>query len=169
MNNDNNVVFRSKVSRWIAGLYWGTLIFLAVMFIGISLFTPMDYFADVILFVTFFFIFVIILFTLYRAYRLNFIISKDTLFIQGLVKKHEIVLSEITDVRKVPIPFGFRLFGASFLGGRYYLPGVGNATVAMSNFDDGVLISTKKGYNYVITPLNPMKFIDDIKKIKKAH
>jgi len=34
----------------------------------------------------------------------------------------------------------------------------------MSNFDDGVLISTKKGYNFVITPLNPMKFIDDMKK-----
>lgn len=164
MKNNNDVVFKSKVSSWIAGLYWAILIFLVIMFIGVPFFAPMTFFNKINFVIVFFIVFLIILYTLFRAYRLSFIISKDRLLIGGLLKKHNIMFSDIKEVKKVPIPFGFRLFGASFLGGRYYLPGVGNATVAMSNFDDGVLISTKKGYNFVITPLNPMKFIDDIKK-----
>ena len=164
MINNNDIIFKSKVSKWIAGLYWAILIFLAVMFIGIPLFASMTFFDKIIFVIAFFIVFLIIVFTLFRAYRLSFVISKDRLLIGGLLKKHEIMFSDIKDAKKVPIPFGFRLFGASFLGGRYYLPGVGNATVAMSNFDDGVLISTKKGYNYVITPINPLKFIDDMKK-----
>lgn len=164
MNNTNNIVFKSKVSKWIAGLYWAILVFLVIMFIGIPLLAPMTFFDKSILVITFFIVILVIVFTLFRGYRLSFIIYKDKLIVGGLLKKHEITFSDIKEVKKVPIPFGFRLFGASFLGGRYYFPGVGNATVAMSNFDDGVLITTKKGYNYVITPLNPMKFIDDIKK-----
>ena len=164
MKNKNDIIFKSKVSNWIAGLYWTILIFLAIMFIGIPLLAPMTFFDKIIFVIAFFIVFLIIVFTLFRAYRLSFVISKDRLLIGGLLKKHEIMFSDIKDVKKVPIPFGFRLFGASFFGGRYYLPGVGNATVAMSNFDDGVLISTKKGYNYVITPINPLKFIDDMKK-----
>jgi hypothetical protein len=164
MNNTYNTVFKSKVSNWIAGLYWAILIFLVIMFIGIPLLTPMTFFEKSIFVITFFIVILVIVFTLFRGYRLSFIISKDKLLIGGLLKRHEIMFFDIKEVKKVPIPFGFRLFGASFLGGRYYFPGVGNATVAMSNFDDGVLVSTKKGYNYVITPLNPMKFIDDMKK-----
>ena len=164
MEINNDIVFKSKVSSWIAGLYWAILIFLAIMFIGVPLLAPMTFFDKIIFVIVFFMVFLVIVFILFRAYRLSFVISKDKLVINGLLKKHEIMFSDIKEVKKVPIPFGFRLFGASFLGGRYYLPGVGNATVAMSNFDDGVLITTKKGYNFVITPLNPMKFIDDMKK-----
>ena len=164
MKINNDFVFKSKVSNWIAGLYWAILIFLAIMFIGIPLLAPMTFFDKIIFVISFFIVFLIIVFTLFRAYRLSFVISKDRLLIGGLLKKHEIMFSEIKEVKKVPIPFGFRLFGASFLGGRYYLPGVGNATVAMSNFDDGVLVSTKRGYNFVITPLDPLKFIDNMKK-----
>ncbi|PNX49828.1 MAG: hypothetical protein BV457_00380 [Thermoplasmata archaeon M9B1D] len=163
MENNNEIVFKSVVSSWIAGLYWAILIFLVVMFIGVPLFTPMTFFEKSIFVLVFIIVFLIILYTLFRAYRLSFIISKDRLLITGLLKNHEIMFSDIKDVKKVPIPFGFRLFGASFLGGRFYLPGVGNATVAMSNFDDGVLVSTKKGYTFVITPKNPMEFIDDMK------
>ena len=167
MKQNNDIIFKSKVSKWISGLYWAILIFLAVMFIGVPFLSAMKYFEKVIFIITFLVVFLIIIFTLYKAYRLSFIISKDKLIIGGLLKRHELDFKEIKEVKKIPIPFGFRLFGASFLGGRYYLPGVGNATVAMSNFDDGVLISKKSGYNYVITPLDPMKFIDILKtKIK---
>jgi len=163
MKNNNEIVFKSMVSSWIAGLYWAILIFLIVMFIGVPLFTPMTFFGKSIFVITFFIVFLIILYILFRAYRLSFIISKDRLLINGLFKNHDIMFSDINEVKKIPIPFGFRLFGASFLGGRFYLPGIGNATVAMSNFDDGVLVSTKKGYNFVITPKNPMEFIDNMK------
>ena len=163
MNNENDNVFKSKMSKWIAGLYWSILIFLAVMFIGVPIISPMAFFEKSIFFITFFIVLLIIGFTLFRAYRLSFIISKDRLLIGGLFKNYNILFSDIKDIKKVPIPFGFRLFGASFLGGRYYLPGIGNATVAMSNFNDGVLVSTKKGNYFVITPLNPMQFIKNLK------
>lgn len=154
MKNDNDLVFKSKVSNWIAGLYWSILIFLGIMFFAVPYFSPM----------TFFVIFLIIGFTLFKAYRLYFIISNKSLIIGGLLKNHEILFSDINEVRKVPIPFGFRLFGASFLGGKYYFPGIGTAWVVMSNFDDGVLISTKRKKNYVITPRDPPHFIKIIKE-----
>ncbi len=164
MEKNNNNVFKSKVSKWIAGLYWAILIFLALMFIGIPLLSPMTIIEKSIFVITFFIILLVIGFTLFKAYRLSFIISTDRVLISGLLKKHEIMFSDIKEIRKIPIPFGFRLYGASFLGGRYYFPGVGNASVAMSNFDDGVLISTKKGYHFVITPLHPLTFIDHLNK-----
>jgi hypothetical protein len=160
----NDIVFKSTVSRWIAGLYWSIIIFLGVLFIGILILNPITFFQIAIFVIVFFMVFLIIIATIVRAYRLIFIISNDRLILAGLLKKHEVMYSDIKEVKKIPIPFGFRLYGASFLGGRYYFPGVGNATVAMSNFTDGVLISTKKGYHYVITPQNPGAFIEGVKK-----
>jgi hypothetical protein len=165
MNEDG--VFTSKVSKWIAGLYWSTLVFLVIMFIGIPLLSPMPLIEKLIFILVFSFVILVIAFTLYRAYRLRFITSVDRIIIHGLWKKHEIEFSDIADIKKIPIPFGFRLFGASLLGGWYYFPGVGKAIVAMSNFNDGVLISTKQGRHFVITPSNPMEFIDSIKKYLK--
>lgn len=165
--NMSDTVYGSKLSKWIAGLYWGILVFIALLFLGIGIFSPMAILEASILIITFFVIFIIIAYTLYKAKRLRFIISTDGLILDGLLKKYEIAFSDIKDLKKVPIPIGFRLFGASFLGGRYYLPGIGNATVAMSNFDDGVLISTNKGYHFVITPLHPLDFIKDVKRRMK--
>ena len=163
MKNNNDIVFKSRVSRWIAGFYCAILIFLGVMCIGVPFFTSMTFYNKIIYVTVFSIVFLIIFYTLFRAYKLMFVITKDGVLINGLLKKYKIIFSDVKEVKKVPIPLGFRLFGASFIGGRYYLPGVGNATVAMSNFDDGVLISTKGGYHYVITPIHPMRFIDDMK------
>lgn len=44
------------------------------------------------------------------------------------------------------------------------MPGIGKAWVTMGNFQDGVLISTKKGKHYVITPQEPLKFIETVKR-----
>jgi hypothetical protein len=164
MKRKDDSVFKSRVSHWIAGLYWAIVIFLCVMLIGIPLVTPMPLMGKTVFVITFVVVLFVIVYTLFRAYQLSFVITSNRLLIGGLLKKHEVLFSDIKEIEKIPIPFGFRLFGASFLGGRYYFPGVGNATVAMSNFDDGVLITTKKGYNFVITPLNPLKFIDTLKK-----
>jgi hypothetical protein len=164
MKNNKDILFKSKVSNWIAGLYWSILIFLVIMFIGVPFLSPMTFVEKNIFVINFLIIFLIIGFTLFKAYRLHFIISKKSLIISGLLKNHTILFSDINEVTKVPIPFGFRLFGASFLGGKYYFPGIGNAWVAMSNFDDGVMITTKLKKNYVITPKNPTKFIKLIKE-----
>jgi len=120
------------------------------------------------LFVTAFFgvfsvVIIVIAFTIKRAYGMKFSLTKDRLVIHGIFKKNVIKRSDIVSVEKVPIPFGFRLFGASFLGGWYYLPGIGKAWVTMGNFRDGVLITTREKSHYVITPRNPMEFIRKLK------
>ncbi len=163
MNSDNDIIFKSRVSKWITGLYIGILIFLFMMFIGMPFIAPMVFFEIIVFVAVYFIIIVVFVFTLYKAYRLVFIISKDQLIIVGLLKKHNIIFSDIKDVKKFPIPLGFRIFGASLLGGRYYFPGVGHASVAMSNFNDGVLVTTKNNYNFLITPMEPLRFIDSLK------
>ena len=63
------------------------------------------------------------------------------------------------------IPFGFRIFGASFYGGYYYFPSVGRAFMVITNFRDGILIKAEHE-NYVITPRDPKSFIEAIEKMK---
>jgi len=68
----------------------------------------------------------------------------------------------IASVERTLIPVGFRLFGASFYGGHYYIPRLGRAFMVITNFRDGVLIRAKGGH-YIITPSNPDDFIESIK------
>lgn len=113
-------------------------------------------------------ILLLFVFILYKAYTMQFTVTRKEIAISGIFKEHRIRILDILSVRKVPIPFGFRLGGASFLGGYYYLPGIGKAWVCMSNFSDGVLISAKTGrrekIHYVITPDDPQKFIRVVKR-----
>ncbi len=95
---------------------------------------------------------------------MRFTIEKNRIIVSGVFKENRIKIPDIKSINKVPIPAGIRLFGASFLGGWYYLPGIGKAWVTMGNFQDGVLISIKKGKHYVITPQEPLKFIETVKK-----
>jgi hypothetical protein len=162
--NPEDIVFKSTMSHWIAGLYWFLLFGIGCLFIAISLFQPATSSQPIILIIVYGIIAAIVLATLFRGYRLLFILLNDRLIIRGLLQKHEVLYSQIIEVKKIPIPFGFRLYGASFFGGKYYFPGVGTATVAMSNFNDGVLISTTNGYHYVITPQTPAVFIERITK-----
>ena len=71
-------------------------------------------------------------------------------------------LSAVRSVKRTLIPFGLRLFGASFHGGYYHVPGLGRTFMAITNFSDGVLIETKDG-NYIITPRNPDEFVSVLK------
>jgi len=65
--------------------------------------------------------------------------------------------SKVRSIRRVRIPFGVKLFGASSHGG-YYVPGLGRTFMAITNFSDGVLIGTEDG-RYIITPSSPDEFI----------
>jgi len=152
-------VFRSRMSGWIAGLYWGILVFLGAVLTGVPLLAGMAMLEGAVFLVVFAFIAVIFVCILASAYRMRFVIAKDEIIIKGIFRTSRIRKNEIKSVQKTPIPAGFRLFGASFLGGWYYLPGIGKAWVSMTNFSDGVLIATKQGKHFVITPVNPEKFI----------
>jgi hypothetical protein len=70
-----------------------------------------------------------------------------------------IKLDTIESVEKTLYPFGFKLFGASFHGGYYSIPGLGRAFIAITNLDDATLIKTAQN-NYIISPSNPEDFIE---------
>lgn len=160
----NETRFETRLSKWIAGMYWGILVFLVVLLVTMPLVTTMSYY-ELLAFVGLFIcILVLFVFILFRAYTMQYIVTADKVVIRGLFRTRDIPLSTLESVRKVPIPFGFRLLGSSFLGGWYYLPGIGRAWVAMTNFEDGVLLTTKKGKHFVVTPEKPQDFIGKVEK-----
>ncbi len=145
-------------------MYWSILAFLVFMLIAIPLLTEMSLWEKVLFLVVFLAVLAMFIFIMVKAYRMKFTIEENRIIVSGVFKENRIDIPDIKSIDKVPIPAGIRLFGASFLGGWYYLPGIGKAWVTMGNFEDGVLISTKKGKHYVITPQEPLKFIQTVKK-----
>lgn len=166
MNDVNDIIFKSRFSKWIAGMYWIVLASQIIILFGIPLTVPMTFVVKGLFVFIFTCISIMFVYLIWKGYTMEFIISKKQIIIYGLLRKISIDISNVENIKKIPIPFGFRLFGAQFLGGVYYFPGIGNASVTMNNFDDGVLITTKQKKNYVITPQNPQDFIKIILKIK---
>ncbi len=162
--NLTEMTFTPRLSKWIAGMYWSILAFLVFMLVVIPLLTEMSSWEKVLFLVVFLAVLGIFIFIMVKAYRMRFTIGEKQIIVGGIFKENRIKISDIKSIDKVPIPAGIRLFGASFLGGLYYLPGIGKAWVTMGNFQDGVLISTKKDKHYVITPQEPLKFIQTVKK-----
>src|SRR4030066_321809 len=107
--------------------------------------------------------------TVASIYRTRYVLTDNELVIEtsrliGGTKK--IPLDTIESLQRTLIPSGVRLFGAGFHGGYYYLPSLGRAFMAITNYHDGVLIKATNG-NYVITPRNPDEFIENIQKLKR--
>ena len=101
-------------------------------------------------------------------YRTRYVLTDSELVLQApklIGGSKRIPLETVESVQRTLIPFGFRLFGASFYGGYYYFPGVGRAFMVITNYRDGVLIKAANG-NYVITPSNPDDFIESVKPPK---
>lgn len=156
-------VFKPRLSRWITGMYWVILVFLGILLIGIPMAADLGFLGNLAFISLFSVIILVIIFVMFRAYRMRFTVTGSKVIVNGVFRKSIIDISDIKSVQKTPIPFGFRLFGASFLGGWYFLPGIGKAWVAMGNFKDGVLITTKQNRYYVITPSRPLEFIKTVK------
>jgi hypothetical protein len=90
----------------------------------------------------------------------------DTSSIIGGNKR--IPLEEIELVERTLIPIGLKLWGASFHGGFYRIPGLGKAFLAITNMGDGVLIRTQS-MNYIISPSEPDDFIDSLRSRMSAR
>jgi len=104
-------------------------------------------------------------------YRTSYVVTDDELVINTtrlIGGRKTIPLKKISSVEKTFIPFGTRLFGASFYGGYYHVPSLGRAFLVMTNFQDGLLIKTEQG-NYIITPSDPLGFKEIIESKIKNH
>ena len=169
------IVNKPEVSKAIAWSYGGLCIFIAAIAVGFALagiFTPMQ--AGGIVSATVLVIVEAIMLLILRSlYTTKYILTdcdiilKTTRLIGGT---KTIVLEDVESVEETLIPFGVRLFGTSFHGGYYEIPNLGRAFLAITNFNDGVLIRTTKG-RYIITPKNPVEFMEAAreKTAKKYH
>jgi hypothetical protein len=161
------MINKPEVSRSIALVYVGVAVFIVVIAVvllcfGLPLTNPAGIFALALLVV----VEAITLSILASIYRTEYVLEdnelvlKASLFIGG---NKRIALKTVKSVEKTLIPFGFRLFGASFYGGHCYIPSIGRVFAVITNFRDGILIRAQD-QTYLITPKNPEDFARTIRE-----
>jgi hypothetical protein len=161
-----DTVNRPNVSGYVAGSYVAIAVFIAaiIAFFGYaSFFTPLGILGLVAVAVSVV-VEAIMLRILASIYGTRYILTDGELIIRAtrlIGGTKRVDLKDVESVNRTLIPAAVRLFGASFYGGYYYIPGFGRAFVAITNFRDGVLVETKRG-NYVITPNKPEDFVKAI-------
>lgn len=157
-----SIINKPDVSRVIALSYGALVVFIAavtVFFSYAAFFTPMGNIGIVATIVSAF-VGIIILLILASLYRTRYILKNEELVINTtklIGGGRTIPLKTVESIEKTLMPFGVKLFGASFHGGYYYVPGMGRAFLTITNFRDALLIKTSHG-NYIITPSNPLDF-----------
>jgi len=159
---ENEVEFETEMSRSVSWFYFTTMILLGVLGGVIIIFTPLNTIEKILLMVLFTCIDLVLYYTLVRANRTLYTLNPHEIKIYGAMGIKAISYEQIESIKESAIPCGLRLFGSSFLGGWYYLPGIGRTWVSMTNFKDGVLISTQDNKKYLITPKEPRRFIEII-------
>jgi len=170
--NAMNVINKPKVSSFIAGTYVGLVVFIAAViafFTYAGFYTPMGI-TGLTAAVVSTFVEIIILLILTSIYATKYVLTDEELVIKTtklIGGSKRIHLRDVTYIERMLIPFGLKLFGASFHGGYYQIPGLGRAFLVITNFDDGVLIKTKHG-NYIITPKKPGDFTQIVNNAIKS-
>lgn len=96
-------------------------------------------------------------------YRTRYVVKNGRLSSKSIFAFINISTKEIARIEQTRIPFMLRGFGASLHSGWFYIPTVGWTRVIMTNLTDGVLIKTKDGKNYLITPSDPRNFVRSLK------
>ena len=167
-----SIINKPDVSRAIALIYEALVIFIAavtVFFFFAAFFTPMGI-VGIATSIVSAFVGAIMLLILASVYRTRYILTNEEFIIKTtklIGGSKTIPLTTLKYVEKTLIPFGLKLFGASFHGGYYHVPSMGRAFLSITNFKDGLLIKIGHG-NYVITPSNPLDFQEAIESRKTS-
>ena len=167
-------VNKPEISRIIAGFYVAMTVFVSVVFGVVFYFVytevpPNSLVAMAVLVPVIILVEGVMVWAVASIYRTRYVLTDTELVIEAsrlIGGKKRIPLETIQSMQRTLIPFGIKLVGASFHGGHYYIPSIGRAFIAITNFKDGVLIKATNG-NYVITPSNPDELIENIKKRKR--
>jgi len=161
-----NIINEPDVSKVIVWMYGGIGVFIAalmVFFAFSGFFTPMGV-TGIVSSIVLAFVEAVMLLLLRSLYRTRYILTDEELFIKTtklIGGGKRISLKTIKSLEQTLIPFGVRIFGASFHGGYYQIPNLGRAFLSITNFHDGLLIKTQDG-NYIITPKDSMNFKEAI-------
>src|SRR3990170_6238535 len=143
-------VNKPEISRIIVGFYVGMTVFVSVVFGIVFYFVytevpPNSLVALAVLVPVIILVEGVMVWAVASIYRTRYVLTDTELVIETsnlIGGTKTIPLETITSAQRTLIPFGFRLFGASFHGGHYYIPTVGRAFVAITNYKDGILIKT---------------------------
>jgi len=167
-----SIINEPEVSKATASMYAILFVFvasMAVFFFLAGFFTPMGIVVGIVASAVSAFVALIMLLILASLFRTRYILTDKELILRTSILiggSKTIALESVRSVEKTIMPFGIRLFGASFHGGYYYIPGLGRAFLAITNFKDVLLINTDQG-NFVITPSNPLGFREAILNRKR--
>ena len=165
------IINKPEVSGAITLSYKALVVFIVtvtVFFSYAAFFTPMGN-TGIVAAILSTFAGIIILLVLVSINRTRYILTKEELIIKTtrlIGGGKTIPLKTVKSIEKTLIPFGIKLFGASFHGGYYYVPGMGRAFLTITNFKDGLLIKTSHE-NYLITPSEPLKFKESMESRKR--
>jgi hypothetical protein len=166
-----SIINKPEVSKTIALAYEVLVIFIAavtVFFLYAAFFTPLGIIGGIIASIVSASVTVIMILILASLYRTRYLLTNEELIIKTtrlIGGDKTIPLRNVKSIEKTRIPFGIRLFGASFHGGHYHIPSLGRAFLSITNFKDGLLIKTSNG-NYLITPSKPLDFKEAIESRK---
>lgn len=154
------IINKPYKSRWIGGLYIVMTVSIAAFYLFLYN-TKYDASRPVIGFFMFLVISLLSTITV-QFYRTTYTIENGVLKSNSSFISINLKLSDIRKVEKIMFPFNFRV-GASFYSGIFYVPNLGWVRSIVTNMRDEILITAKDGKKYMITPLNPKRFMKKLK------
>jgi len=152
-------------SHWIGGMYISMTVLIALIYLIVYLFTELyqaPCFIKAIFSVVMIFGFLIMLITTTGFYTTKYKIKDGVLYSWSPFVVIKLKLKDIKNIEKIMVPFHIRV-GASLYCGVFYVPNLGWVKSIITNLRDAILITTKKGKYYMITPSNPKKFMKLLK------
>jgi len=159
------IVNKPYKSHWIGGMYISLTILISLVYVIIYLFTELyraPCFLQVTLVLVVGFVFSLLLITILGFYTTKYKIKDGILYSCSPFMIIKIKLKDIKKVEKIMVPLHFRV-GASLYCGVFYVPNLGWVKSIITNLRDAILITTKKGKYYMITPSNPKIFMKLLK------
>lgn len=163
-----SIINEPEVSKAVAWSYGVMALFIATViafFVYAGFFTPLGA-TGLVASIASAFVEFIMLLILRSLFKTRYVLTDEELVIETtklIGGGKRIPLDSIESMEQTLIPFGIRLFGASFHGGYYHIPSLGKAYLAITNLKDGLLVRTRQG-NYIITPKSPLGFKEAIEK-----
>jgi hypothetical protein len=152
-------------SHWIGGMYISLTTLIALVYIITYLFAELcqaSCFIQAVFNSIMTFVFLMILITTIGFYTTKYKIKDDVLYSWSPFIAIKLKLKDIKNVEKIMVPLHFRV-GASLYCGVFYVPNLGWIKSIITNLRDAILITTKDGKYYMITPSNPKRFIKLLK------
>lgn len=163
---EKEIVNKPFISHWIGGMYVSLTVLIALAYFIIYLFAEGLYrtscFFQAVFNGIMIFVFLLILITTIGFYTTKYKIKEGVLTSWSPFMMIKLKLKDIKKIEKTMVPLHFRV-GSSLYCGIFYVPNLGWVRSIITNLRDAILITTKDGKYYMITPSKPEKFMKLLK------